>query len=350
MSKFLKKKMSTIISFYTIILVIFFLNRLFINKNLLLSHSGDKHQKFVCKKSVPLIGGIFLTFLFILVFAKFDKYFEIMLIFSFFLLGIFTDLKILKSAKKRLLIQTFFIILLIFFSKLEIIDTRVDFLNVILEYKFFNFCFVVFCLLVLINGSNFIDGLNGLLVGYFIMISIILIKIDFFQYYNAKFDEILFFLTILFLVFVFNIFNKLYLGDNGAYVLSIFFGLMIIEYHQNHPVISPYFFILLLWYPCFENLFSIIRKFRTKKSPISPDTNHLHQLLFYFLKRKNKFTDLMNNNFSSLILLLFNSLIFIISLKDVYSTTLQVVTIFFSIIFYIIIYIYLFNFKYNNYK
>ena len=225
MSKFLKKKMSTIISFYTIILVIFFLNRLFINKNLLLSHSGDKHQKFVCKKSVPLIGGIFLTFLFILVFAKFDKYFEIMVIFSFFLLGIFTDLKILKSAKKRLLIQAFFIILLIFFSKLEIIDTRVDFLNVILEYKFFNFCFVVFCLLVLINGSNFIDGLNGLLVGYFIMISIILIKIDFFQYYNAKFDEILFFLTILFLVFVFNIFNKLYLGDKVRYptILCIWF-------------------------------------------------------------------------------------------------------------------------------
>ena len=66
MSKFLKKKMSTIISFYTIILVIFFLNRLFINKNLLLSHSGDKHQKFVCKKSVPLIGGIFLCFILLL--------------------------------------------------------------------------------------------------------------------------------------------------------------------------------------------------------------------------------------------------------------------------------------------
>ena len=342
--------MDNLIYFFMIVLSIFYLNKLFINKNLLLSHSGDKHQEFASKKSVPLIGGIFLVILFILFLVKLEKYYEIMIIFSIFLLGIFTDLKILKSPKKRLLIQALFVILLTFFSKLEIIDTRVDFFNFILEYKFINFCFVVFCLLILMNGSNFIDGLNGLLVGYFIMITIILIKIGFFQYHDAKYDEILFFLSVLFLVFFFNISNKLYLGDSGVYAISIFFGLMIIDFHQNYPTIPPYFFILLLWYPCFENLFSIIRKFRFKRSPISPDTNHLHQLLFYFLKRKNKCTDLMNNNFSSFIILLFNFLIFCISLNDIYSTKLQIMIIFFSIIFYVIIYIYLFNFKYNNYR
>jgi UDP-N-acetylmuramyl pentapeptide phosphotransferase/UDP-N-acetylglucosamine-1-phosphate transferase len=342
--------MDNIIYLSIIVLSIFYLNKLFINKNLLLSHSGDKHQEFASKTSVPLIGGIFLIVLFIFFLTKLDKYYEIIIIFFIFLLGIFTDLKILKSPKIRFLIQTFFIILLTFFSKLEIIDTRVDFLNFILEYRFINFCFVVFCLLILMNGSNFIDGLNGLLVGYFIMITIILIKIGFFQYYEAKYDEILFFLSILFAVLLFNIFNKLYLGDSGVYAISIFFGLMIINFHQNHPIISPYFFILLLWYPCFENLFSIIRKFKFNRSPISPDINHFHQLLFYFLKRKNNYTDLINNNFSSFIILLFNSLIFVISLNNIYSTKLQIMTIFFSVVFYVIIYIYLFNFKYNNVK
>ena len=80
MSKFLKKKMSTIIYFYIVLLIIFSLNKLFISKNLLLSHSGDKHQKFVSKKSVPLMGGIFLTFLIILFF--FDvRFTKIILIF-----------------------------------------------------------------------------------------------------------------------------------------------------------------------------------------------------------------------------------------------------------------------------
>ena len=45
------------------------------------------------------------------------------------------------------------------------------------------------------------------------------------------------------------------------------------------------FLLYSLWYPCFENLFSIIRKFNFKKSPISPDNKHLHQLLFIFLKK-----------------------------------------------------------------
>ena len=342
--------MDNIFYFFIIVFSILFLNKFFINKNLLLSHSGDKHQEFVSKKSVPLIGGIFLIFLFITFLAKLEKYYEIVILFLIFILGIFTDMKILSSPKKRLLIQAFFIIILTFVSKLQIIDTRIDFFNIILESEFINFCFVVFCLLILMNGSNFIDGLNGLVVGYFTMITIILIKIDFFDFYETESDEILFFLSTLFLVFFFNISNKLYLGDNGVYVVSTFFGLMIIDYQQSFSTISPYFFILILWYPCFENLFSIIRKFRLKRSPVNADTNHLHQLLFYFLKKKNNFTNLMNNNFSSLIILLFNFLIFAISLNNIYSTKLQIMSIFFSVISYVIIYIYLFNFKYNNYK
>tara|TARA_X000000950_G_C13857738_1_gene637304 strand:- start:1249 stop:1848 length:600 start_codon:yes stop_codon:yes gene_type:complete len=198
------------------------------------------------------------------------------------------------------------------------------------------------------NGSNFIDGLNGLVIGYFLMILAILIKINFFGFYFMNQYDTLFFILTLFLIFLLNIFNKLYLGDNGVYVLSIFFGLMIIDYHNNFPTVSPYFFILILWYPCFENLFSIIRKFKLKRSPINPDTNHFHQLLFYFLKKKNSFTDLANNNLSSFTILIFNLIIFMFALIDIYSTKLQITAISFSVIIYVIMYIYLFKFKYEK--
>ena len=140
----------------------------------------------------------------------------------------------------------------------------------------------------------------------------------------------------------------MYLGDNGVYVLSVFFGSMLINYHQNFPRISPYFFILIVWYPCFENLFSIIRKFKLKRSPIYPDTNHLHQLLFYFLRKKNNFKDLINNNLSSMIILMINFFIFLIAVNNIYSTKLQIFTLFSAIMIYIIVYIFLFNFKYKN--
>ena len=58
-----------------------------------------------------------------------------------------------------------------------------------------------------------------------------------------------------------------------------------IKFHQNYSNISPYYIILLLWYPCFENLFSIIRKFGLNRSPIYPDNNHFHQLTFFILRK-----------------------------------------------------------------
>ena len=59
-------------------------------------------------------------------------------------------------------------------------------------------------------------------------------------------------------------FNQFFLGDSGAYFLSFFIGFILIEIYNANLKISPYFIILLLWYPCFENLFSIIRKLLRK--------------------------------------------------------------------------------------
>tara|TARA_X000000950_G_scaffold278491_1_gene369530 strand:+ start:24864 stop:25895 length:1032 start_codon:yes stop_codon:yes gene_type:complete len=340
--------LTLIIFFFISLFSIFFLNKFFVTKKILLSQSGEKHQMFASKNSVPLIGGIYLVILFILFLLKFEKYFELLVLFSIFILGIYTDLKILKSPKKRLLIQTLFIVLLTSVAKLEIVDTRIDLINFFLEIKIINFFFVVFCLLILMNGSNFIDGLNGLLVGYFIMITLVLIKIGVFNFYYINMVELFFFLLTLILIYCSNILNKLYLGDSGVYAISMFFGLVILDYHNKFSLISPYFFILILWYPCFENLFSIIRKFKLKRSPINPDTNHLHQLLFYFFKKKNKLSDLTNNNLSSFSILLFNLFVFMFALNDIYSTKLQIAGIFISVLIYVIIYLYLFKFKFNN--
>ena len=59
-----------------------------------------------------------------------------------------------------------------------------------------------------------------------------------------------------------------------------------IDLNNNNYFISPYFIALLLWYPAFENLFSIIRKRIVKKDPLKPDNLHFHQLLFNFFETK----------------------------------------------------------------
>ena len=60
--------------------------------------------------------------------------------------------------------------------------------------------------------------------------------------------------------------------------------------------ISPYFIILLIWYPCFELLFSMIRRIVLNFYSYEPDTMHLHQMI---LKIINNNLKLKSNNLKS---------------------------------------------------
>jgi UDP-N-acetylmuramyl pentapeptide phosphotransferase/UDP-N-acetylglucosamine-1-phosphate transferase len=94
-------------------------------------------------------------------------------------------------------------------------------------------------------------------------------------------------------------------------MLSFFIGFYLIKiYNLNFENITPYFIILLLWYPCFENLFSILRKVYYKKSPLIPDNNHLHHYLFFMINSKVSDKKIIANNLASILILTFNSLVF----------------------------------------
>ena len=46
-----------------------------------------------------------------------------------------------------------------------------------LKKKAFAIFFTLFCLIVLINGTNFIDGLNGLVLSYYLIVILTIILI-----------------------------------------------------------------------------------------------------------------------------------------------------------------------------
>ena len=85
-----------------------------------------------------------------------------------------SDIKRLNNVGLRFFLQ---LILIIFFSKiigLEIQTTKIDFVDQILSNSYINTLFVTFCLMVLINGGNFIDGLNGLMLKYYFLIYLVI--------------------------------------------------------------------------------------------------------------------------------------------------------------------------------
>ncbi len=321
------------IFYYIYLLLIVFVSIFLKKRGLFLNFSGDDHQSFSNVGNIPLTGGIFLILPIIFFYSN-----DLILVFFFsaiFLIGFFSDRKILVSAKIRFFFQIFLVISFVIITDLKILTSRIEWFDIMLSNRLFAYLFSSFCLLILINGSNFIDGLNGLLISYTLIViytlgnlGLITDQIIFDQYFYLI-------LSVLLVLLLLNILNILMIGDSGAYLLGFFLGFVIISSHANNVDVSPYFYISLIWYPCFENLFSILRKLNRKFSPLNPDNKHLHQLVFFFVKKKLGLSIIFSNNLSSVILTLFNFLIIHICSLNPSSTIFQVKLIICSIIFYI---------------
>ena len=321
------------IFYYIYLLLIIFCSVFFKRKELFLNYSGDDHQSFSNVGNIPLTGGIFLILPIIFFYSN-----DLILVSFFsaiFLIGFFSDRKILISAKIRFFFQILLIISFVIITDLKILSSRIEIFDVMLNNKFFSYFFSSFCLLILINGSNFIDGLNGLLISYSLIVIYVLGNLGLIGD-QIIFDQFFYvILSLLLVLLLLNILNILMIGDSGAYLLGFFLGFVVISSHANNPDVSPYFYISLIWYPCFENLFSILRKLNRKFSPLNPDNKHLHQLVFFLVKKKLGLSIILSNNLSSAILIIFNFLIIHICSLNPENTIFQVKLIICSIIFYI---------------
>ena len=339
--------MNFLLYLFLLTVLLFLINNFFIKKNILISETGDIHQKFASKKKVPLTGGLFLfsSFLFFL-----NDQVLSFLFFSFLilLLGIFSDLKHIKSAMTRFIIQISLVLFFVIFNDLQLLNTKIYLLDKLLSNEVFNYFFVSFCILIVINGSNFFDGLNTLNVGYYLLITLVIFYLDANNLIFVNQIFINYILVVLIIVFLLNLINKIYLGDSGSYLLGFTFSIFLINLYLENPQISPFFIIVLLWYPSFETLFSIIRKNIMNKSPMNPDSNHLHQQIFYSFNKGNTLNKYFSNLLSANLINLYNLIIFIVSMNFFSNSQVQVLLILLNICLYTFIYFKLFIFRYKK--
>jgi UDP-N-acetylmuramyl pentapeptide phosphotransferase/UDP-N-acetylglucosamine-1-phosphate transferase len=240
-----------------IFLIILFISLISIQSKysfLLDNPKGERH-KINYNKNVPLSGGIYL-FLSILLSTFLTKYYNenfliIVFIFLFLLLGIYSDLKKNFSPRIRLLFQAILIILMVFFLDLKINKTNIFYLDIYISNDMFNLIFTSFCILVLLNGSNFCDGINCNVIGYYL---IICLAILYSGLPTPNFLTIEIIISIYAIFYMFNLFKKCFLGDNGVYVISVFMSIYIIQFTNLNTNVSSLIALNLLWYPAFENL------------------------------------------------------------------------------------------------
>tara|TARA_B100000676_G_C17922265_1_gene756172 strand:- start:362 stop:1006 length:645 start_codon:yes stop_codon:yes gene_type:complete len=156
----------------------------------------------------------------------------------------------------------------------------------------FSKLFVLLCFLFIINGANLVDGFNGLLTIHLLIINIIL----FFINLNNGHEDLTMIITVQIIILTcFLFFNfpsaKMFLGDSGSYLFGSLVAFNVVNTNNLNPQISSFFFCIILFYLFFEVFFSFFRKVYLKRSPLKPDTKHLHMLSYNFLNKAQKFKE-----------------------------------------------------------
>ena len=102
---------------------------------------------------------------------------------------------------------------------------------------------------------------------------------------------------------------SVFLGDGGAYFLGTLAGLSLVVV-SNKTDVSVWWLLSLVFYPVADLIWSMGRRLRQGVSPLNPDNQHFHNLLFALLNAGNRSPMRANNIQASLLWLYFLALRF----------------------------------------
>ena len=354
---FNKLDLTFFLIFILFILVFYFVIKLCCKSKILPSYSINYNSiQQSHEGSVPRLGGLILL-LYLLCQSFFSQFnhllgFETLLIclIPLIFVTLIEDIFFNVHYFIRLIftVLSILLLMLLYFDNLPHVQ-GIPLISVLFESQVFSFTFFALCLLVFINGCNFIDGMNGLLPLTLIGICLSFLYLSFLSTDKIMSSQIILYLSALILFTIFNFpFGKIFLGDLGAYLFAALVGIWSIEFFAHYESFSSWNILLILIYPTIEVIFSFIRKITLGISPFQPDDKHLHMLIYrYFLKNYNSLTA---NNLTTLSLLYFIILPVLLLPYVMYSHQYLFLSIFFLVFSYIFLYVYLFRIKKNDHK
>jgi len=305
----------------------------------LLDAPREQTHKSKYNKNTPLIGGIYMfitmtTFMPYIEYSK-NSFLITAFLFSLLTLGIFSDLKTKFSPKLRLIFQCFLVIIFIFLLELKIDKTGIFFLEYFIDNTIFNLFFTSVCIIILINGSNFCDGVNCNVVGYYLIVALAIFFIDLPK--PTSFPDIKIIIIIFSVFYLVNLFQKSFLGDNGVYVITAFMAVYVIHFINLNNNVSPLLALNLLWYPAFENLFSIIRRLNANRTVDVADGLHFHTLLLKKIFHLNK-KFFLSNSLTGVLINLFMFVGIFLSINFYSDAKILTFILMLNILIYVLVY------------
>lgn len=137
--------------------------------------------------------------------------------------------------------------------------------------------FTCFCIVCVIVASDLLDGIN-ISASFFFFINFLFII--FVNNSTKFFDLNLSILIVLFLFFIFNIKNKVYLGTGGTCILAFILSLNLIEVGASNPkVLSATHIFSLLFLPGVDMIRVFLVRLFSKGGLFIPDQNHIHHII-----------------------------------------------------------------------
>ncbi len=257
----------------------------------------DPDERKLHTHSIPTLGGAAVFLGMILPTAifgnqEFDHEFKYIIaaLLILFFTGIKDDILVI-SANKKLISEIFAIGLVVFLGNIRISNFH-GFLGINELPYVLSVLFTIFVCIVIINGFNLIDGIDGLASGIGIItistfgVWFILAK----EHAYAAFSFATVGALMAFLRYnVFSRTKKIFLGDTGSLIIGLsvsIFTIKFIEgnlgYHlgsifESAPAIA--FGVLIV--PLIDTLRIFSIRIFAGKSPFKPDSNHIHHKLLY---------------------------------------------------------------------
>ena len=146
--------------------------------------------------------------------------------------------------------------------------------------------FTTFVFLIIVNATNFIDGIDGLAITEAIKV---ILLVEFCSSESTPFiylGMIVIFSLLPLYYFNFKKENKVFLGDAGSLFLGSLISIFLFYILGPHYKFKPEFDLNkavfsmgLIIYPLFDLLRVFFKRLSNKKSPFLPDQNHIHHLL-----------------------------------------------------------------------
>ncbi|WP_423127885.1 glycosyltransferase family 4 protein [Gaoshiqia sp. Z1-71] len=252
------------------------------------------HRK-LNKVVVPTLGGvaIFLGMtLSTLLFLQGDSTFGFRYLFVAILMMLFIGIKddiLIMSARKKLAVQIAAALVLVLLGNFRIVHVY-GFASLTQLNDWLSIPLSVLFILFVINAINLIDGIDGLAAGIALFISSVLGTWFFLAgHFNAGIA--CFALSGSLLAFLrFNLWggdNKVFMGDTGSLILGTFLATLTIKFMEVNYFTFNEFYITqaplialgLLIVPVTDTLRVFTIRIKNKRSPFSPDMNHIHHLL-----------------------------------------------------------------------